>query len=235
MFPIGDENQGAKGFAPFTLILIVINLLVFFYEATLAAPALQDFVTTYGVIPREIQNGQDLYTLITAMFVHGGWAHVLGNMLFLYIFGDNVERRLGGFMFLVFYFASGLAASAAHIVTNSGSTIPSVGASGAISGVLGAYIALYPTNRVRVLVGYWGIMSVPAFVFLGIWFVTQLANGVAALSVDTVQTSGVAVWAHVGGFVAGLLVGGLMRVIAPETVEANRQLPPPPQQRMRRW
>ena len=224
MFPIGDENQGAKGVPLFVLIFIVINVLVFLYQATLPVEELQDFVTTYGVIPAEIENGEDLYTLITSMFVHGGWAHIFGNMLFLWIFGDNIERRFGAVLFVLFYFATGLAASFAHIATNSGSTIPSVGASGAISGVLGAYILLYPTNRVRVLIGYYGVMALPAFIFLGIWFVTQLVSGVAALSVETAQTAGVAFWAHIGGFVAGAVLGGLMRVAAPETVEEHREM-----------
>jgi membrane associated rhomboid family serine protease len=142
----------------------------------------------------------------------------------LWIFGDNIERRFGAVLFVLFYFATGLAASFAHIATNSGSTIPSVGASGAISGVLGAYILLYPTNRVRVLIGYYGVMALPAFIFLGIWFVTQLVSGVAALSVETAQTAGVAFWAHIGGFVAGAVLGGLMRVAAPETVEEHREM-----------
>jgi membrane associated rhomboid family serine protease len=211
MFPIGDENQGKKGISLIVLALIVINVAVFLYEATLSEEKLLDFVTTYGVVPNEIENGQDLFTLITSMFVHGGWAHVGGNMLFLWIFGDNIERRFGPLLFTLLYLAWGLAASVAHILTNSGSMIPSVGASGAIAGVMGSYILLYPTNRVQVLIMRMGIVAVPAFVFLGIWFATQLINGVAALSVPTAQTSGVAVWAHVGGFVAGALAAVLLR------------------------
>jgi len=213
MFPIGDDNQPNRGLAILTLALIGVNVLVFLYEAMLDPQQLQDFVTTYGVIPIEIQRGDDLYTLITAMFVHGGWAHIIGNMLFLWVFGDNIEHRFGSVIFLLFYLGTGLAASAAHIYTNQGSTIPSVGASGALSGVLGAYLVLYPRNRVRLLVLRIGVVSIPALLFLGIWFLQQLISGVAALSVDTVQTTGVAVWAHVGGFVAGVALAIPLRMV----------------------
>ncbi len=212
MFPIGDENERGAGPPLVTIALIIANVLVFLYQSTLGIEALQDFVTTYGVIPREIENGQDLYTLFTSMFVHGGLAHIGGNMLFLWIFGDNIERRFGAFLYIVFYLLTGLAASATHIAFNLGSTIPSVGASGAISGVLGAYILMYPTNRIRVLVGYWGIMALPAWIFLGIWIVTQTINGVASLGVETAQTAGVAFWAHIGGFVAGAVASIVLRM-----------------------
>lgn len=212
MFPIGDENQGKKATSFLILALIAINVVVFLYEATLSQEKLQDFVTTYGVVPREIENGQDLFTLITSMFVHGGWAHLGGNMLFLWIFGDNIDRRFGPLLFILLYLAWGLAASVAHIITNSGSDIPSVGASGAIAGVMGSYILLFPTNKIRVLIARMGIAQVPAFLFLGIWFVTQLVSGVAALNVETAQTSGIAFWAHIGGFVAGALAAVILRV-----------------------
>lgn len=215
MFPIGDDNE-RQGIAIFTLVLIAINVLVFFYEASLSPQALQDFVTTYGVIPDEIERGADLFTLVTAMFVHGGWAHLIGNMLFLWVFGDNIEHRLNPLLFLIFYFVCGLAAHAGHILTNPDSTIPSVGASGALSGVLGAYLVLYPTNRVRLLILRLGIVSVPALMFLGIWFLQQLINGVAALTVDTAQTTGIAFWAHIGGFAAGVVIAVLLRMTTRE-------------------
>jgi membrane associated rhomboid family serine protease len=217
MFPIGDDNE-RTGPAIFTLVLIAINVLVFLYEASLSPEALQDFVTTYGVIPDEIERGADLFTLVTAMFVHGGWAHLIGNMLFLWVFGDNIEHRLGSLWFLIFYFVCGLAAHAGHILTNPDSTIPSVGASGALSGILGAYLVLYPTNRVRLLILRLGIVSVPALAFLGIWFLQQLINGVAALTVDTAQTTGIAFWAHIGGFVAGAVIAVLLRTTTREPV-----------------
>jgi membrane associated rhomboid family serine protease len=225
MFPIGDDNRGARGLAIITVVLVILNVLIFLYEATLNEQQLQDFVVTYGVVPREIQNGQDLFTLITSMFVHGGWAHVGGNMLFLWIFGDNLERRFGSLKYLLFYFACGIAAGLMHVITNSGSEIPSVGASGAISGIMGGYIVLYPQNRVKVLVGYGGLAMIPAFIFLGIWFVTQLVNGVAALNVDTAQTSGVAFWAHIGGFVAGVVGAFLLRGVTRDPAVAPENPP----------
>ncbi len=220
MFPVGDDNSPRQGFAFFTLALVVLNVLVFLYEATLDPQQLQEFVTTYGMIPAEIQRGDDLYTLITSMFVHGGWAHIIGNMLFLWVFGDNIEHRLGPLLFLLFYIGTGLAASAAHIYTNQGSTIPSVGASGALSGVLGAYLVMYPTNRIRLLILRVGIVSVPALLFLGIWFIQQLISGVAALSVDTVQTTGIAFWAHIGGFVAGAVLAVPLRTATSDEARA---------------
>jgi membrane associated rhomboid family serine protease len=202
---------------------VIINVLVFLYEATLNLEELETFIFKYGVIPAEIERNVDRYTLLTSMFVHGGYAHVFGNMLFLWIFGDNIERRFGPVLYLIVYLGTGLAASAAHIITNSGSTVPSVGASGAISGIMGAYILLYPFNRVKVLVGYWGIMQVPAILFLGIWFITQLINGVAALSVETAQSAGIAFWAHIGGFVAGVAAAIVLGAIRREPERSREQ------------
>jgi membrane associated rhomboid family serine protease len=223
MFPIGDDNHGRRGLPLVTLGLIVINVLVYFYQNTLDGEQLQLFIFKYGTIPLEIEHGQDLYTLLTSMFVHGGFAHIFGNMLFLWIFGDNIEQRFGSILYLLFYLGTGLAASLAHVITNAGSVIPSVGASGAISGVMGAYILLYPRNRVRVFIWYWGIVYLPAYTFLGIWFVMQFLNGLAVLSVQTAQSSGVAFWAHIGGFVTGVVVaailGTLRREPIPEPVE----------------
>ncbi len=216
MFPIGDENRGARGLPVFTVLFVIINVLVFIYQETLALPDLHDFIMRYGAIPAEIERGQDYYTLLTSMFVHGGFGHIGGNMLFLWIFGDNIERRFGHILFVLFYLGCGLAASAAHILTNAGSLIPTVGASGAISGVMGAYILLYPLNRVRVVIWYWGVMAVPAFIFLGIWFLTQFVSGVAALNVETAQSSGIAFWAHIGGFVAGVVAAIVLGAIRPE-------------------
>jgi len=216
MFPIGDENRGTKGVPYVTVGLVIANVLVYLYQARLSLPELSDFVYTFGVIPAEIEQGQDLYTLFTSMFVHGGFAHIFGNMLFLWIFGDNIEQRFGHVLYLLFYLGTGLAASGAHILTDTQSIVPSVGASGAISGVMGAYVLLYPRNRVRVLFGYWWIFHVPAFLFLGIWFLTQFVNGLMALNVATAQAEGVAFWAHIGGFVAGLVVALFLGAVRPE-------------------
>lgn len=216
MFPIGDDNPGAPKQPVVTILLVAANVLVFLYQTTLNTPQLARFIYTYGAIPVEIERGDDLYTLVTALFVHGGFGHIFGNMLFLWIFADNIERRFGHVRFLLFYLGCGLAAAGAHIAATSGSRLPIVGASGAISGVLGAYALLYPLNRIRVIIWFFGILRVPAFLFLGIWFVTQLANGVAVLSVPTAQSSGVAFWAHVGGFVAGVAGAGLIAAFVPE-------------------
>ena len=224
MFPIGDENQG--GPAPVvTWALIGLNALAFFLELSQGSErALQAFVTAWGVVPREYSTGQDLppgiplpfwSTLVTSMFLHGGWAHLGGNMLYLWIFGDNLERLMGHARYAVFYLVTGIAAGLAHIVFNSGSTIPSVGASGAISGILGGYMLLFPRNRVRVLTRG-GVAHVPAFVMLGLWIVIQFLSGVGSMA-RTEQTGGVAYMAHIGGFVAGLV---LVKLFA-----AGRSLP----------
>lgn len=223
MFPIGDENRNARGWPVVVIVLLAINILVYLYQMSLDLPHLGEFIITYGAIPAELEQGDDLYTLITSMFVHGGFAHIFGNMLFLFIFGDNVERRFGSVLFLLFYLASGIAATGAHMLTNAGSQVPTVGASGAISGVMGAYILLYPFNRVRVLIWYWGVMHVPAFMFLGIWFLTQLVYGTMALSVPTAQSTGVAFWAHVGGFATGVVLAAMIAPFRREPVRENPQ------------
>jgi membrane associated rhomboid family serine protease len=174
---------------------------------------LQDFVTRWGVVPLRIESGSGYLTLLTSMFLHGGWLHLIGNMIFLWVFGDNVEAVFGHLGYLIFYLLGGLAASFTHIFFNLGSSVPSIGASGAIAAVMGAYIIMFPRARVRLLIlafGFW-VTRVSAIIFLGIWFVTQLLSGVASIGVNTAQTDGVAVWAHVGGFVFGLLAGLLMR------------------------
>jgi membrane associated rhomboid family serine protease len=215
MFPIGDQNDHA-GVAFVTIALIVMNVIAFLNEINRPDQAVQAFIFAWGVVPREFATATDLpplipfpfwSTLLTSMFLHGGWGHLGGNMLFLWIFGDNIEHRLGHVRFVVFYLACGLAASLAHIMFNSGSTLPAVGASGAISGVLGGYLLMFPRNRVYVLT-WGGVMAVPAIFMLGLWIVTQFVNGVGSIAV-TNQTGGVAYMAHIGGFVAGLILAPL--------------------------
>jgi membrane associated rhomboid family serine protease len=237
MFPIGDDNHGARGIPVVTVALIVVNVLVYLYEASLDVRQQFSFIYTYGAIPAEIERGIDLYTLFTSMFVHGGFAHIAGNMLFLWIFGDNIEQRFGSALFLVFYLGTGLAASVAHILTSPASQIPTVGASGAISGVMGAYILLYPLNRIRTFIWYLGVVYVPAFIYLGVWFMTQLLNGMVALSVPTAQSTGVAFWAHVGGFVAGMAGAALLAPIKPEPPRRRQEIlfPPPYNDRDEPW
>lgn len=214
MFPVGDTNVRGAGLPIVSWVFIALNAVVFVYELSLGESGLQRFFLQFGVVPSEIQQGENLLSLLTSMFMHGGWAHILGNMAFLFVFGDNIEAVLGKILYPIFYLAGGLAASFAHIVFSLGSDIPSVGASGAIAAVMGAYAVMFPGARVKMLVflGFRaGITQVSALLFLGIWFLSQLLSGVASLGPQTAQTSGVAVWAHVGGFVFGLAVGALFR------------------------
>lgn len=214
MLPIGDDQVEGGPSRLVTMALIAANVLAFLIE--LGQPsegALQSFIQAWGVVPKEYSTLTDLTphiplpfwsTLVTSMFLHGGWAHLGGNMLFLWIFGDNLEKVMGHLRFLVFYLVCGTAAAFAHIAFNASSLVPTVGASGAISGVLGGYMLLFPKNRVRVL-ARGGVTTVPAFVMLGLWIVTQLVSSLGAIT-QTQETGGVAVLAHVGGFLAGLLL-----------------------------
>ena len=219
MLPIGDDRHSSDGAALVTWGLVALNLVAFLIElGQPSSGALQSFIQAWGVVPREYSTGRDLApdiplpfwsTLFTSMFLHGGWAHLLGNMLYLGIFGDNLEHAMGRARFLVFYLVCGVAAALAHIAFNSGSTVPTVGASGAISGILGGYLVLFPRNRVRVLTGG-GVAAVPAAYMLGLWILIQLLNGAGSF-VNTPETSGVAYLAHIGGFAAGFV---LARVFA---------------------
>jgi len=214
MFPIGDERVQGGPPPVITFGLIALNVLAFFVE--LAQPsegALQSFIQAWGVVPREYATAQDLpptiplpfwSTLVTSMFLHGGWMHLGGNMLYLWIFGDNLEKVMGALRFALFYLVCGLAASLAHIAFGTSSNVPAVGASGAISGVLGGYLVLFPQNRIRVLTRG-GIASVPALVVLGFWIFIQFISGIGSLAATT-ETGGVAYMAHIGGFVAGLVL-----------------------------
>ena len=213
MFPIGDDDDVGGGIPIVTWALIALNVLVFFMEIARPEAALQSFIQAWGVVPREYSAGHDIaplinapfwVTLFSSMFLHGGWMHLGGNMLYLWIFGDNIERAMGGLKFLIFYLVCGLAASFAHIMFNLGSNMPAVGASGAISGVLGGYLLLFPSNRVRVIT-YGRIASVPAMVVIGLWIVLQFVNGIGSVA-RTDETAGVAYMAHIGGFVAGLVL-----------------------------
>jgi membrane associated rhomboid family serine protease len=212
VFPIADDN--IRGAPPpiITRGLVVLNVLVFLYQLTLSQAALRNFFTTFGAVPVLVLQGEQLYSLFTSMFLHGGWLHIIGNMVFLYIFGDNVETILGKLGYLVFYLVGGLAASAAFIVLHPDTMVPSLGASGALAAVLGAYIVMFPRSQVRALVflGFFvTVTRITAFVFLGLWFVLQLFQGIGALGAE--QTGGVAYWAHIGGFVFGLVVGFVLR------------------------
>jgi membrane associated rhomboid family serine protease len=217
MFPIGDDNEPDVGVAYVTLGLIALNVLAFFFEINRPEQAVQAFVTAWGVVPLEYSTGRDLppyipypiwTTLVTSMFLHGGWGHLLGNMGFLWVFGDNIEHRIGHLRFVLFYLATGIAAGLAHIVFNSNSYVPTVGASGAISGVLGGYLLLFPRNRVYVLT-WGGVAAVPALLMLGLWILFQFINGVGSIA-NTPETGGVAYLAHIGGFIAGLILAPVL-------------------------
>jgi membrane associated rhomboid family serine protease len=205
MFPIGDDNSARRSAPIVTYVLIAINVAVFLLELQ----AGNEFIQKWAFIPARFSEDPsgDTATLFSAMFMHGGWMHLGGNMLYLWIFGDNVEDRFGSVRFLLFYLAAGLAASFAQYAVNPGSQIPNVGASGAIAGVLGAYLLMFPKARVNVLLGR-QVVAMPAFIVLGFWIVLQLVSGVGSIA-DTAQTEqgGVAYMAHVGGFVAGLVLG----------------------------
>jgi membrane associated rhomboid family serine protease len=193
----------SRTFPFFTIAFIVLNSVVFLFELSMSDMALEGFVRSFGVVP-----GRLVWpTLLTSMFLHGGWLHFLGNMLYLWIFADNIEDRLGHFRFVLFYVVCGFAAGLAHVYMNPASLVPTIGASGAIAGVMGAYFVLYPHSKVLALVPlfiFWEILEVPAVIFLGLWFVMQFFSGVGSIAADAgVDSGGIAFWAHVAGFLAG--------------------------------
>lgn len=202
-FPVGDD-QVHQGYTPyFAYGFIALNVLIFAGQYFLGVPE----VIEYGCIPAEIEAGQDYYTLLTSAFLHGGWMHLGGNMLYMWIFADNIEASIGNFRFAIFYVLGALAANFCHIYFNAGSTIPAVGASGALSAVMGAYIVMFPKSNIRGYLVFFRI-NVPAFIFLGFWFYQQSSAGFASMG-DT--SGGIAWWAHIGGFVFGVVGGFLFR------------------------
>lgn len=213
MIPIGDTPKARR--FPWVMVLIVaLNVLVFLYELSLGR-RLEPFVQSMGLIPAELLSGRGGATLITSMFIHSGFLHLASNMLFLWVFGDNVEDSLGHVGFFLFYMAAGIVAGLTHTLLNPISIVPSVGASGAIAGALGAYLLLFPDAKVRALIflgPFFTLARIPAVVMIGFWFVTQLVSGLIALEVQTAQSGGVAVWAHIGGFVSGVVAGVVRRV-----------------------
>lgn len=237
MFPIGDENERGHGPAFVSLAFIGLNIAVFLLLQGAGSPSGEEFTYGYSAVPFEITNNVDLIgpeeitvngtpveipqepgpspiflTLLTSMFMHGGWLHIGGNLLFLWIFGDNVEHRIGHVPYLAFYLVAGVIASFAQILVNPDSFIPTLGASGAISGVLGAYLVMFPTNRVTVLMLRFP-MRVPAIAAIGLWAVFQFVNGIGAFALTEETAGGVAYMAHIGGFVFGLLAGLVFRAV----------------------
>ncbi len=216
MIPLGDSVPRRR-FPWVTYSLIVINVLVFLVELSYG-PRVQILFQKYGVIPVRLwqwqQNPEVLLTLLTSQFLHGGWYHIIGNMIYLWIFGDNVEDQLGHGKYLGFYLLSGVLAALVQSAMTPMSTIPSIGASGAISGVLGAYMLFFPTGRVVLgvpLFFFLYLFEVPAVVALGYWFISQYLNGLFALATGALQVGGVAWWAHIGGFIAGMILGPILR------------------------
>lgn len=211
MLPIGDDNRGRRGIPIVTYALLAANILVFLLQMAGG----DAFTERWAFVPARFQANPlgEAITILSSMFMHGGLLHIASNMLYLWIFGDNVEDRFGPVKFLIFYLLSGLAAVFAQYIINPGSPIPMVGASGAIAGVLAAYLLMFPQGQVRVLMGR-GVIPLPALIVIGLWFVLQLFSGFGSLS-STGDGGGVAYWAHIGGFLAGLaltvLMGGTRR------------------------
>lgn len=215
MIPIRDSVRSRR-FPFVTVLIIFLNVLVFLYEVSLSDPERLALFMRFGVIPSRISTVTKLATsalvltpLVTATFLHGSWLHILGNMLFLWVFGDNVEDKMGRMRFLCFYLLVGIVANFAHVLANPMSAMPTVGASGAVAGVLGAYFLLFPGARVLALVPvgvFIPIAEVPAFVFLFVWFLLQVFSGVTSLGAAGESVQAVAWWAHVGGFVSGMVL-----------------------------
>jgi membrane associated rhomboid family serine protease len=232
IFPIGDDNSDRTTAPVINYLLIAINILVFVFLQ--GATGENQFTASFATVPEEIRTGRDVkgavpitvgtqegvirlgetpspvyITLLTSMFMHGGWMHLLGNMLFLWIFGDNLENRMGRFRYLIFYLVTGLVASLAHVISTftfgDNPYIPSLGASGAISGVLGGYLLLFPKRQVKVILLRM-LTTVPAIVAIGMWFVLQLVQAFGVIAAGPQSGGGVAFMAHVGGFVAGLIL-----------------------------
>ena len=221
MIPLRDVNP--RSTTPVVNVLVILACAAtFLYQVSLGPRAGQAFVYAFGMIPARVPMlftsqtvtlSQTFFPLLTSIFLHGGWLHLIGNMWFLWVFGDNIEDRLGHFRYLIFYVVCGVGAGVVHTLANLDSVVPAVGASGAISGVMGAYIVLYPRSRVLTLVPLlflWFTVQLPAVVFLAFWFLIQFLSGVAALGMHS--SGGVAWWAHIGGFILGaLLVVGYRR------------------------
>ncbi|HMN36414.1 MAG TPA: rhomboid family intramembrane serine protease [Hyphomicrobium sp.] len=211
MFPVGDDDSAIRSTTFVTYMLVAINVLVFLLELSLG----DAFIREWAFVPARftLNPGGDAVTVLSAMFMHGGWMHLFGNMLYLWIFGNNVEDRFGSTRFLAFYLVSGLAAAFAQYYFVPHSNIPNVGASGAIAGVLGAYLILFPRARVNVVIGY-NVVPMPAIMVLGFWIVLQLFSGVGSIAAtdETMRDAGgVAYMAHVGGFFAGIVLALIMR------------------------
>jgi membrane associated rhomboid family serine protease len=202
MIPLADASRRLRSFPIATLLIIALNAIMFLQELKLGDP----FVLRWALIPAHVAAGRDLITVFSAMFMHAGWLHILSNMLFLWVFGPVLEDVMGPVSYLIFYLLSGIAATVAQVLVMPASTVPNLGASGAIAGVMGGFLITYPSDRIRTLLIIFifvDITLIPSILLIGIWFLTQLLNGIG--SVADVQRGGVAYMAHVGGFIFGLV------------------------------
>lgn len=232
MFPISDHNP--TRITPYvTYALIGANVFIFLYQLRLTSPQLEQFFQLYAVVPKELtasfggipinQTVPEPLTLVTSQFLHGGFLHILGNMLFLWIFGNNIEDKLGHIKYIIFYITCGSLAALAQLFFSMQSGIPSLGASGAIAGVMGAYILRFPHAKIRTLVFLGPLIvfpDIPAIFFLGIWFLQQALYGIASLNVPSnigMESGGVAYWAHAGGFVFGAIFGPLLGLFSEDS------------------
>jgi len=229
MLPLKDLNPTRR--IPYlTYAFIAVNVIVFIWEQFLSAAELQDVFMRLSVVPANVMQDpfslETLLDFVRSMFFHGGWAHLLGNMLYLWLFGDNLEDRMGVVLFVILYFLGGFVATTAQIIVDPNSTIPMVGASGAIAAVLGGYLLLFPGVRVRGIIplGFFSRMvEWPAWSVLGLWFVMQLFNGVVSVALVTSTTGGVAFFAHIGGFIAGLALTWIFLKLVPQPPAAQRR------------
>jgi membrane associated rhomboid family serine protease len=215
VIPINDDNRGRQSTAYVNYALIAVNVVVFLYELLLNDAQLNDFVQRWGATPADITAGHAWYTLLTCTFLHGGWLHIGGNMLFLWVFGDNVEDVMGHISFLIFYLLVGVLASVTQVAISPHSTVVTIGASGAISGVLAAYMVLFPKGRIMSLIFLGFIITrvfLPAWINIGYWIVLQLVSGLSSFGIGASSAdTGVAYFAHIGGFVAGLILVWVFR------------------------
>jgi len=231
MIPLKDMSP-RRSVPVMTILLIVANAVIFFYQISLPPRAADQFVNIYGLVPAKISLalggsprvtlGDALLPLFTCMFLHGGWLHILGNMWFLWIFGGKVEGQLGPFNYILFYLVCGIGSGIAQTIFSWGSRVPSIGASGAISGILGAYVVFFPYARILTLVPlfiFFFTAQIPALVFIGLWFVVQFLSGLGSLGQSgAAATGGVAWWAHIGGFLLGVVLARTVRGSRPADI-----------------
>ena len=233
MIPVGDSTR--RRITPYVNVgIIAACILVFLYELSLSAVDVNKLFVDWGVIPVQLKDWlespsgvEEPATVVTSMFIHGGWLHLIGNMLYLWVFGDNVEEAMGHSRYLLFYLLAGTGAVALQVFFDQDGAIPMVGASGAIAGVLGAYLVLYPRATVSVLIPwlwFFGAFPMPAAFLIVFWFLLQLLSGVAALGTATGVTEGIAFWAHVGGFVTGLVLVWVFRRRRPRRRRPSAQV-----------